>query len=53
LAAASDLATLAELSAKLGTPFFLPGIALALLQDAMRVHGPEASLGKLTFGFEA
>jgi 3-hydroxyisobutyrate dehydrogenase len=50
--AAAALSALAARSAGLGTPFFLPGIALSCVQDAMRGHGPEASLGTLTFGFE-
>jgi 3-hydroxyisobutyrate dehydrogenase len=50
--ASDDLAGLAARSAELGTPFTLPGIALALVQEATRIHGPGASLGRLTFGFE-
>jgi 3-hydroxyisobutyrate dehydrogenase len=50
--AVTALSTLAALSSKLGTPFFLPGIALALVQDAQRQYGAEASLGHLTFGFQ-
>lgn len=50
--AAAALSALAALSAKLGTPFTLPGIALSLVQEAARLHGPAASLGCLTFGFE-
>lgn len=53
LGQASDaLSALAARSASLGTPFILPGIALALVQEAARLHGPQASLGRLTFGFE-
>ena len=50
--AVTALSALAALSSKLGTPYFLPGIALALVQEARRQHGAEASLGHLTFGFE-
>lgn len=50
--AAAALAALAARSASLGTPFILPGIALSLVQDAVRQHGAEASLGRLTFGFD-
>ena len=50
--AAAALAALAARSAQLGTPFILPGIALSLVQEAARQHGAEASLGRLTFGFE-
>ena len=50
--AATTLVALAARSASLGTPFILPGIALALVQEAARLHGAAASLGRLTFGFE-
>lgn len=50
--AAKAMSALAARSASLGTPFILPGIALALVQDAFRLHGDQASLGRLTFGFE-
>ena len=50
--ACTALSTLAAKSASLGTPFILPGIALALVQEAVRRYGPQASLGRLTFGFE-
>jgi 3-hydroxyisobutyrate dehydrogenase len=50
--ACAALSDLASRSASLGTPFILPGIALVLVQEAVRLHGPEASLGRLTFGFE-
>ena len=50
--AAEALSALAAQAARLGTPFILPGIALALVQEAARLHGPKASLGQLTFGFE-
>lgn len=46
------LSVLAAKSAGLGTPFILPGIALAMVQEAVRQHGGKASLGRLTFGFE-
>ncbi len=51
-AAGSALSELAARSARLGTPFILPGIALALVQEAARQYGPQASLGRLTFGYE-
>lgn len=51
--AAEALSALAALSAKLGTPFILPGIALALVQEAIRQHGAKASLGRLTFGYDS
>jgi 3-hydroxyisobutyrate dehydrogenase len=51
--ASRALCTLAAKSAKLGTPFILPGIALALVQEAARQYGGTATLGRLTFGFEA
>ena len=50
--AAQALMALAAKSASLGTPFILPGIALALVQEAARLHGAAASLGRLTFGYE-
>ncbi len=50
--AAVALSSLAKLSASLGTPFVLPGIALALVQESARLHGPSANLGCLTFGYE-
>ena len=50
--AAEALAALAAKSARLGTPFILPGIAMSLVQEAARLQGAEASLGRLTFGFE-
>jgi 3-hydroxyisobutyrate dehydrogenase len=50
--AAAALSALASLSAQIGTPFTLPGIALAFVQEAVRQHGAAASLGCLTFGFE-
>jgi hypothetical protein len=50
--ASQALSALGARSASLGTPFILPGIALALVQEAVRRHGPQASLGQLTFGFE-
>lgn len=50
--AAVALGALATLSAKVGTPFVLPGIALAFVQDAIRQHGDGASLGRLTFGYD-
>lgn len=50
--ACDALSALAARSASLGTPFILPGIALAQVQEAARRYGPQASLGRLTFGFE-
>jgi 3-hydroxyisobutyrate dehydrogenase len=50
--ASQALSALAARSASLGTPFILPGIALAMVQEAARQHGSAASLGHLTFGFE-
>lgn len=50
--ASTALSALAARSASLGTPFILPGIALALVQEAARLYGPQATLGRLTFGFE-
>ena len=50
--AAKALRALAAKSASLGTPFILPGIALSLVQQAVRLHGATASLGRLTFGYE-
>ncbi len=50
--AADALSRLSTLSARLGTPFFLPGIALSLVQESARRHGPAATLGVLTFGYE-
>ena len=50
--AAAALGALATLSAQVGTPFVLPGIALAFVQEAIRRHGAGASLGRLTFGYE-
>ncbi len=52
-AAGTALSELAARSARLGTPFVLPGIALALVQEAARRYGPEATLGQLTFGYES
>ena len=50
--ACGALSALAARSAHLGTPFILPGIALALVQEAARRYGPTANLGQLTFGYE-
>ncbi len=50
--ASAALSQLSALSATLGTPFFLPGLALSLVQEAMRGHGPATTLGILTVGFE-
>lgn len=50
--AADALSRLSTLSAKLGTPSFLPGIALSLVQETARLHGRGATLGVLSFGYE-
>ena len=40
-------------AAALGTAFLLPAVALNIVQEAIRQHGGSASLGCITFGFEA
>ena len=50
--ACDALSALAARSASLGTPFILPGFALAQVQEAARLYGPQSSLGRLTFGYE-
>ena len=50
--AAVTLTRLSALAAELCTPFLIPGIALNLVQEAIRHHGRNSTLGNLTFGFE-
>lgn len=50
--AAAALDALEALAARHALPALIPGLALGLVRDAVTRHGAEASLGKLTFGYD-